>query len=363
MEKKYIYVKPHLIKKNLITIKFQKPLIKETYPKDINSKIKNRMRKDYHHRQNNQNKGSSSKAPPAYAHRSFISGYTPHQMTLKQLTNSLKKHFPHIDNVTMPYRSKMWQGYGFAEFSNKDDFLKFLKLKRLRLEKYEMNLVIKPQKKGRALKNFIKDFKKRRVLVNGVPGSWTDRDLEDFFLQFGKLENAYILKNDDPASFNSEGIVAFLAKKDAIRCYEQEELTLPGGHVIYVEHYKGKDITNMNESEPLNYQEGGEFYIRRDNLNKFKKSREQIRSKNGSNCFNGEDIDFVKMEILSISDHRMRPTDSEYHKRERELEQRHKDFGNIRLNRPLVKKIKSKKNAKYYFLGKGSESYLSRKGF
>lgn len=260
------------------------------------------------------NKGKSLKC----TNRAFISGYTPLQFTIQELHNVLKSQYPYIKKVTMPYKSKIWQGYGFVDFKDKDDFLKFLKLKRIRVQEFEMNLVIKPQKLGRALKNFIKDFKKRRVLVKGIPNWWDDFKLEEYFAQFGKLENAYVIRNGDQESSFTEGMVAFLAKKDAVKCYEHERICLGDGLWLQVEHFQGKEnhLHHQSRIESGNVGKGKIKVTKKSSGNSAPKS--------------------PKRETLSKTIHCYIPTEKRYHYFLQKMEHPHHQIeqsGNLRLNR------------------------------
>lgn len=247
--------------------------------------------------------------------KAFVSGYAPCQFTIEELFKVLKSKYPFIRNINMPYKSKTWQGYAFVEFKDKDDFLK---LKRIRLLEFEMNLVIKPQKLGRALKNFIKDFKKRRVLVKNIPVSWDDFKLEEFFKRYGKLENAYVIRSHDSEAEFTEGMVAFLAKKDAVRCYEQEKIAIENGHWIEVEHFQGKDT---HHHQPINSQTHQKKNEVGHNL--------KVSSGHHSAPKSPERQDYSETIHCSV------PTEKRYHYLLQKMEHPHRGCRhNLRLNRP-----------------------------
>lgn len=101
--------------------------------------------------------------------RAFITGYTPLRLTPQSLSKSLTRRYPFIKTVKFPNNNKPWQGYAFVDFEEKPDFLTFIKEKRIRLEEFSMNLVIKPHKQGKALKRRLKDIKKE---IEGLKNSF-----------------------------------------------------------------------------------------------------------------------------------------------------------------------------------------------
>lgn len=259
---------------------------------------------------------SGKKNKKTYTNKAFVSGYTPTRFTVQELSRVLKSDYPFISKVTMPYKSKTWQGFAFVEFKGKEDFLKFLKLKRIRLPEFEMNLVIRPQKQGRALKNFVKDFKKRRVFVEGIPNGWTDFDLEGFFQKFGKLENAYVIKSQKgEEGESSEGVVAYMAKKDAVRCYKQERIDSGEGSWLRVEHFN-------KSHESHHYKEADR------NTRQKKKSGGRIPTV------------VLKEKELKETLHCLLPTQAEYHYLFKEIHSSDKwsfQKKNVRFNRPGMK--------------------------
>lgn len=163
--------------------------------------------------------------------RAFLTGYSPIPITEQTFSRILKSRFPKIQSVNFPGNKGTWQGFAFADFAKKEDFLEFLKVKRSRLEEYSMNLVIKPHKTGKALKRYLKDVKKRKIEVSNIPFSWGDEKLETLFSQFGVIENCYIEKDMKFGKVN--GVVFFKNRKSANICkkkrsihIENENLTL-----------------------------------------------------------------------------------------------------------------------------------------
>lgn len=111
----------------------------------------------------------------------FISGCSPKNLTEYQLRSSLNSLFPFKMKISIPKNSRYWKGFGFVDFSIREEFMRFINKKRIRLKEFEMNLVIKAHKEGKRLKKYQKNFQKRKLQVRGIPKNWNDLDLEIFF--------------------------------------------------------------------------------------------------------------------------------------------------------------------------------------
>lgn len=163
--------------------------------------------------------------------KAFITGYTSKPLKLTQLRKILISKYPKISEITMPKSSnKIWKGYAFVHFTTRPDFLDFIHLKRIRLEEFEMNIVIKAYKTGKLLKKYQKDIARRKVLVRNIPKYWDDQILENFFTErIGNLENAFITNTNSKRKFNI-GYIIFYAKKHAKKCCEEKEFQLEDQH-------------------------------------------------------------------------------------------------------------------------------------
>lgn len=193
--------------------------------------------------------------------KAFISGYTSKNLTKAQILKKLKKEFPEIQNINFPKIGALWQGYAFVDFQIKEDFFKFIKLKRIRIKEFEMNLVIKPVKLGKALKKHLKDLKKRKLRIQNIPVNWDDIILENFFSKIGDIENCYVI------SPKREGIVIFKGRKDAKQSYELGKISVEGNLTLEVSYddnkgdqcdkteRNGNRITSLPIKEVRNYKE------------------------------------------------------------------------------------------------------------
>lgn len=153
-------------------------------------------------------------------YRAFITGYTPNPMTQSQLQKQLKKKFHSIINIRLTSKSKYWNGFGYVNFKTEEDLHGFLQMKRIRLECFNMNLVLKPAEDGADLKNSIKEVKMRKVGVKKIPLNWDDYQLESFFSRFGEIENAYLFRMTKKNKKTREGMIIFNYQEDARNCAE-----------------------------------------------------------------------------------------------------------------------------------------------
>lgn len=183
--------------------------------------------------------------------RAFVTGYSPHKFTMEALYSELSKVFPYIADVVMPLNAQIWKGYAFVDFDSRDDFLSFIRQKRVRLDAFEMNLVIKAHKEGKVLQKFIKDVNKRKVCIKEIPTSWDDIRLEQFFLKFGKVENAYVEKKLGQEQRSYKGMVIFCAKRCAVECSSLKSVVTEEGHQLkvslFVESKSSKESTEQRQ--------------------------------------------------------------------------------------------------------------------
>lgn len=162
--------------------------------------------------------------------RAFVTGYTSQRVKESEFSAEVKQLYPHITQIKYPSKN-YWKGYAFIDFNSRPEFLNFVNEKRVRLEKFEMNLVIKPHKQGKALKRALKDLKKRKLEIEGIPSNWDDQRLETAFLEFGLLENCYVKKEAQSENeFSNSGIVIFRKRKDALKCFLKQKIPLLGSN-------------------------------------------------------------------------------------------------------------------------------------
>lgn len=223
--------------------------------------------------------------------RAFITGYSPVLVSQITLEKSLKSRFPAISKVHLPNKLGEWKGYAFVDFEDRHLFLEFVKMKRIRLPEFSMNLIIKPHKEGKVLKKYQKNLEKRKVKVTGIPPNWNDFDLELCFINKSKIENAYVIKNLSSPQDNLEGILVFSTKKLAREWCNKETLELDFGVKLKM-NYASKSPTNNNgnnidcsstknnSGEAGNNQEGKETVIKRNILNLRKRLENLNRVKN-----------------------------------------------------------------------------------
>lgn len=148
--------------------------------------------------------------------RVFLSGYTPSPIPEATFSKAVIKKYPKIKSVNYPNKKEKWTGFAFADFDLREEFLEFVKLGKIVLEELDMVLIVKPHKTGKALKRYLKDVKKRKIEVINIPDNWNSENLENFFSEFGEIENCYIEKND--RNLPNKAVVSFMLKEIAKNC-------------------------------------------------------------------------------------------------------------------------------------------------
>lgn len=147
--------------------------------------------------------------------KAFVSGYSPIKFTESELSSCLSRIFPFEMKISMPSKNSYWKGYAFVDFSNREEFLAFVRKRRIRLDEFEMNLVLKAFKDGKQLRKNNKDLLKRTLEISNIPSRWDDLTLEAYFGGYGKMENAYVKRSWKSDSEQRIGVLVFSSKKVA----------------------------------------------------------------------------------------------------------------------------------------------------
>ena len=167
--------------------------------------------------------------------KAFISGYHNGDLSAAKLKTSIQSFFPALLDVEIP--TPKWVGYAFAVVETKEDLRSFLKLATLKLKDPSMTVTLKPFKKGSALKKMKNDIKKRRLVVYDLPESWTNDTLEEVFSQFGRVEQAHLIKSKPGQSRRAS--VVFRNRRDAKKVFLLTEVEFEGNSAK-VEPYEAK---------------------------------------------------------------------------------------------------------------------------
>lgn len=112
-----------------------------------------------------------------------------------------------------------------------------------------MNLVIRAHKTGKSLKKYQKDYIRRKISISGIPKSWGDKDLEEFFLDYGKIENAYVMKKTREDQELLNGVVIFSAKKNAKKCCEMKQIKTQFGFLKVDQKLKRDNGKSKDEDQ------------------------------------------------------------------------------------------------------------------
>lgn len=104
--------------------------------------------------------------------------------------------------------------------------------------------------KGRELKIFREQLKRRRVFLKGVPLKCSDEDIHNFFSEFGEVEDAYCIKRKfqiKNPSINSRcyALVIFKKKEDAENLLKRGIKLVLFGALIEVQQFRTKQEKNI----------------------------------------------------------------------------------------------------------------------
>lgn len=103
-------------------------------------------------------------------------------------------------------------------------------------------ITVKPFMTGKKLHSFKNNLNKRRIFLKGVPNSYTDVELFSHFEQFGKVEDAYLVKRQGKKKTKSGtcyGFVILEKEEDAIRLLEIGSMEV-GGRPVSITPYRSK---------------------------------------------------------------------------------------------------------------------------
>lgn len=138
----------------------------------------------------------------------------------EDLKTYLESKCPGIVSVSLP--NKRRAGYAFVEAQDKETLEKLLKMRHLSFNGRE--LLLKRFLKGEELEQFKQEVNSRRLFVYSIPSSWVDEDLRDIFKSYGKIEDAYVIRDRRSkksrcfgyAIFEEKAIAEDVAKLDYI---------------------------------------------------------------------------------------------------------------------------------------------------
>lgn len=232
--------------------------------------------------------------------RAFLSGHSPNQLNLSQLTGALSKRFKYEMEVSLPKSFKIWKGFAFVDFKDREEFLSFIRERRIRLQEFEMNLVIKAYKEGKRLRRYNKDFRKRKLEVENIPRCWGDHELEAYFEKFGRLENAYVVSNKINQNLDKTGVLIFTAKKAAKQCLKHNFFEAGGVRIRVFSSWKNGE----EKIQQVENQQGDQ--------NLMEDERERIQSQDER--FGGSRQEFLYSSVFDyeLARHQLKPTLKSY---------------------------------------------------
>jgi len=209
----------------------------------------------------------------------FFVGGIPGEVK-KKLLKAYFSHFGKVKKITTfnSNKSQRLLGYCFVYFEHLDDFSLYDQTKEFVFRgRY---LQIEPVVKNSNLKKALEEKHQKRVYVPGVPLSWEDQDLFQFFSTIGPVDNAFIVKRKargkvqastivpsdgqigmhklmHPTSFDRSnyGFVIFSEASYALKLIEKGTFKVPGSDlVLQVKEYvrKGQAEGRVASDEKVN---------------------------------------------------------------------------------------------------------------
>lgn len=151
-------------------------------------------------------------------------------------------------NITRDKKTKQTKCFGFVIFEDKKIISKVLQSgpHEIKGRKIDCQLAKEfPQKK-----DFHRELKKRKIFVGGLSKKSTDQDLMTYFSQFGKLRNAYAIRDYSGKECRGYGFVVF-DEVDAANHVISLDHHLINGEIATCSRFKGKNnAKNRSEDSP-----------------------------------------------------------------------------------------------------------------
>ena len=167
--------------------------------------------------------------------RTLFIGGLPLDITNEQLATYFGR-FGSIKQVSVNKKNpedELNLGYGFIEATDTRTLNRLLERSFYFIKDREVE--VKPfLEKGKNRNIHLVDLQKRRLYVSGVPSYFEDTDLRDFFGQYGALDNAYILDENNSLPTTQEGFLLFKRAEDCQRISRlvREWKVFIDGHLI-----------------------------------------------------------------------------------------------------------------------------------
>lgn len=218
----------------------------------------------------------------------------------EELQEYLETRCSGIISVTLP--NKRHAGYAFVELDSKENVNKFLGFKNLIFN--DRKLQIRPYVQGEDLKNFKDEVNSRRIFVSKIPKSWADGVLKEFFLPFGELETAYIIRKRQTKKSKGFGYVVYKNKETALKVASLNKILFKGAEILVKMHEPKDKRLTKRKSKTITKEQAEEY--------EFVKKSDQNDEENPLKI--AEEDYKVKM---SYSDtyHWVSPTKKEYYER------------------------------------------------
>lgn len=125
------------------------------------------------------------------------------------------KQYKSLIGVNLERRkNKKCSGYGYIELTDRKEYDTVLETKHYLGDRM---LTTMPYLEKRDLINSQLNFNKRRIVIAGLPNETEDRDLRQYFLKFGSIEKAFVVKNNSDPNLKPYGHVIFNSESSATR--------------------------------------------------------------------------------------------------------------------------------------------------
>jgi hypothetical protein len=203
----------------------------------------------------------------------FIAGYSATNITVEDLQKALSR-FRDISSVDIP--TKTWKGYAFVNFSAEQSKDKLLATKFIEVN--GSKLQAKEHKKGKKLTEAVEKNGQRRIFVKQIPGNWDSEFLKKNFLNFGKIEHAYLSVKKKNSEHHS-GHLIFTELEAANKLIQMGKVEIQGSELL-IEKFKSKKEKNKDkvdeEEQPENKKSQKQSEGKRQ-TNQKEKHREQAK--------------------------------------------------------------------------------------
>lgn len=170
-------------------------------------------------------------------HKIFLGGLSG--ITTRVALEEYFNKFGSVIKIDVPKRkknTKFSKGYGVLSIKEQSSMQKIIDIKYHRVEGRLIHC--KPFLKGDKLKNQTNKTQQLRIYVSDIPLDYENSDLFQIFSKFGRVEDAYIIRELESKVSRGYGYVMFFDRESAVKAIKAQNVEVRGGSVLKIEEFK-----------------------------------------------------------------------------------------------------------------------------